>query len=190
MANQDVKRGLVPVRMASGSYYNNSSNPYYVPATNAAPLFQGDPVVITGEGSDAGLAIVERAAAAGPITGVIVGFRPEASRDVMGYLPANTAGIALVADDPHLECEIQINGPLAAGDIGQNAALAVVDGDPVYRRSNVELDQGTIGAGAGLPVRILATAQRADNDPYDAAGLTKVRVRLNNVTTDADSAGE
>jgi len=189
MANQDVRRGLVPVRMASGSYYNNSCNPYYVDAANATPLFQGDPVIETGTANDAGIAGVERAVAAGPITGVIVGFQPETERQVMGYLPAGVAGIVLVADDPHLECEIQASAPITAADIGQNASLEIVDGDVVYRRSMVQLDQGTIGAGAALPVKILGTAQRADNAPYDAAGNTKVRVRLNNVTTDADSAG-
>lgn len=183
MANSDVKRGLIPVRMASGSVYNGSCNEYHVPAANAAPLFQGDPVVITGDADGTGVASVGRATAAGPITGVIVGIRPTTDRENLGYIPATTEGYVQVADDPGLVCEIQANGAITAADIGQNASMAVVDGDTVYRRSNVELDQGTLAATATLPLGVVGMVQRIDNEPYDAAGNAKVLVRLNNATS-------
>lgn len=180
MANPDVKRGLVPTRMASGSVYNGSCNEYHVPTANADALFQGDPVTITGDADLKGVASVGLSAAAGPITGVIVGFRPTPTRDNDGYLKAATEGYVLVADDIGLECEIQANAAITSADVGQNAALDIAAGDPFYRRSNVQLDQGTLGAGDTLPLQLVGVVQREDNDAYDAGGNTKVRVRLNN----------
>lgn len=178
MANSDVKRGLVPVRMASGSKYNGSCNLYHVPATNADALFQGDPVTITGDADTKGIASVALATAAGPLTGVIVGFRPITERQTLGYIPALTEGYALVADDTGIECEIQVSAAIASADIGQNAAFLIAAGDTVYRRSNVQLDQGSLAATDTLPLQLLGTMQTVDNDPY--TDFAKVRVRLNN----------
>ena len=177
MPNSDVKRGLVPVRYASGSPYMGANNRYAVEATNANPLFVGDPVVKTGSGVGA-YASVTRAAAATAFDGVIVGFQPSMSREQLGYLPANTAGTVLVADEDDLEYEVQANAAMTVADFGQNAGLVIADGETAYRRSNVELDQGSLAATATLPVHVIGFMDREDNDL--AAAQVKVRVRKAN----------
>jgi len=177
MANSDIKRGLVPVRFASGQPYNGASNKYYVPASNAAALFEGDPVMLTGDADANGIAGVVISGGSAAILGTIVGFVPTPTRSNLGYIPANTEGYVLVADASELECEIQTSAAITAADIGQNAGFAMTAGDTVYRRSNVQLDQGSIAATATLPLQILGEVQRIDNEPFTAA--SKLRVRIN-----------
>ena len=189
MANADVKRGLVPVRMASGSVYNGACNKYYVPATNATPLYQGDPVILTGDADARGIAGVARSTATGALTGVIVGFEPISERQTLGYLPTATEGYVLVADDRGLECEVQVDAAITSAVVGLNAGFTVVDGDPVYRRSLVVVDGASAAVTATLPVQIIGAAQREDNDAFDAGGFAKILVRLNNTTSGEEQVG-
>jgi len=180
MPNKDIKRGLVPVRHASGCGYQGACNKYYVPATHATSLFVGDPVVMTGDADAYGYASVGLATATGPILGVVVGFEPARSREDIGYLPALTEGYVLVADDSGLECEIQANAAVSSAQFGLNAGFALAAGDPAYRRSLSELDIASAAVTATLPVQIIGAMRRADNDPLDAGGNAKIIVRLNN----------
>lgn len=179
MANSDVKRGLVPVRFASGQPYNGACNKYHVAAANAASLFEGDPVVLTGEADGNGIAGVELAGAATAIKGVIVGIVPASTRDELGYLPATTEGYVLVADAVELECEIQANAVVTAAQIGLNAGFALAAGDTFNRVSQVQLDVATAATTATLPLQIIGAPQRIDNMPFDAAGNAKLTVRIN-----------
>lgn len=180
MPNSDVKRGLIPVRYATGSPYMGACNTYSVAASNGTALFAGDPVVRTGDADNSGVAGVTLAAAATAFDGVVVGFTPAQSMDQLGYLPANTAGYVQIADQDNLEYEIQANAAVTSAIVGQNAGLSLAAGDVPMRRSNVELDVGTAATTATLPLNIVGMVQRIDNDPFDAGGNAKVLVRKAN----------
>lgn len=182
MANADFARGFVPVRHAASAPFNDAANIYFVSASDATALHIGDPVILNGSADSAGVAGVTRAAAAGAITGVVVGFVPNGTTDMAGYRAGGTAAYALVNDDPDTLYEIQedgVGGALAAADVGQNIDIVIGAGNAYSRRSGVMLDSSTKAATATLPVRIVSLAQRPDNALGDKA---KWWVRINNTT--------
>lgn len=98
-----------------------------VAATHATRLSIGDAVVITGESTSAtGVAQVDTAGAAGPVTGIISGIVPNFSTENLTDtgLPASTAGSVFVRQNPRDEYLVDVaNGPLVAADVGLNVPL-------------------------------------------------------------------
>jgi hypothetical protein len=186
MANTNLPRGLTPLRDAGGKPYNGSVEMFYVPASDATPLFIGDPVVKNGSADAAGVAGVIRAVAAGPITGVVQGFMPDGTTNIAGYRAASTGAYVLVATDPDLLYEVQDNTGLAAADIGLNANLTIASGTAMGRKSAVTLDAATKAATAGLAVKIVGLSQRPGNE---FGAFNKVLVKINNHTEANASAG-
>lgn len=181
MANVNVAFGLKPVRMADSSAYAGTVDMFYVPASDGTALYIGDPVLIAGSADAAGVASVARAAAAGAITGVVVGFADSASME-LGYRAASTAAYVLVAHGQDTLFEIQedaVGGAIAAADIGLNADIIVAAGSAYTKRSGVMLDTSTKATTATLPLKIVGLAQRPDNE---MSANAKVLVRLNNTT--------
>ena len=191
MANANSPFGLKPVRLASGAPYNGAANRYFVPASDATALFNGDPVIINGSGDTVGVpgAIIATAAGGNRWTGVVVGFEPLTTPTIpLGYRPASTAGYLLVADDPDLLFEIQEDsggGALAVTDIGLNADLIAGAGSTVTRQSGWQLDTSTKATTATLQLRIVGFVQRADNE---VGANAKILVR-NNLPTQTGAAG-
>lgn len=189
MANSNVAFGLKPVRMADGGPYNGAVNMYYVQASDGTALFIGDPVVKDGSADAAGVASVTRGSVGGPFTGVVQGFLPDGTTNMVGYRAASTAGYVLVCDDPDVLYEIQedsVGGALAAADIGLNASVILAAGSTYTKRSGVLLDTSTKATTAGLELKIVGLAQRPDN----AIGTTaKVLVRINDNTESNATAG-
>lgn len=166
MANSNAPTGLTPRRYRNGAPWNGVCRTYYVPATDATPLFVGDPVIIAGDGDTFGTPTVTRATAAtGRITGVVVGFRPSAPFPPMSRA-ASTAGYVLVADDPELLFEVQedsVGGALAATNIGQNISLVAGNGNAATGQSGWQIQSSTAATTNTLQMRIVEMEQRADN---------------------------
>ncbi len=176
MANADAPRGAIPVRHRNGAPYNGSGNVYYVPAAYGTALFVGDPVIVVTDSSDAnGVPTVARATAAGGnyITGFVqsLAFHGDPPvpvlRDSGRYHPASTEGYVLVCDDPDVLFEMQedgVGGAMGAGAAGRNADLIIGAGSTVTGWSGAELDSSTLAVTNTLQMRIIAPAERSDND--------------------------
>lgn len=189
MANANVVRGLVPVRMADGSSYAGCIDMFYVPASDGTALYRGDPVVMAGSSDAGGIASVTIANAAGPITGAVVGFA-DATSMTAGYRAASTAAYVLVCHGQDVLFEIQEDsdgGALAVTDIGLNANLILAAGSSYTKSSGAMLDTSTKNTTATLAVRIRGLAQRPDN----AIGAqAKVLVTLNDTTETPGTASD
>ncbi len=169
MPNLNSATGLSPVRYRNGSPWMGASRRYFHPATDGTALYVGDPVIIAGSADSDGVPTATRATAAGAgrITGVVVGFEPNATLNAVGYGAASTAFYVLVADDPALLFEIQedaVGGALAATSVGLNADLVAGSGNNSTRLSGFQLDSSTAATTATLQLRIVGFAQRVDNE--------------------------
>lgn len=181
MANTNVARGLVPVRMADGSPYNGAVDIYYVPSSDSTALYEGDPVNLAGSADSAGVASVKRAAASENILGAVVGFA-DATSMTAGYRAASTAAYVLVSHGQDVLYEIQedgVGGAIAAADIGLNADIIAASGSTYSKSSGFMLDTSTKATTVTLPLRIRGLAQRPDNE---LSANAKVLVTLNNTT--------
>lgn len=184
MANVDTAFGLKPVRDAGSAPYSDGVELFFVPASDSTALFVGDPVIRAGSADSSGVPSATRAGATGAITGVVVGFQDPASME-LGYGAASTARYALVRTDPATLYEVQVNGTLAAADVGLNANVSLAAGSTFTRRSAVELDAATKATTATLQLRIMGFAQRPDNE---IGADAKVYVKINNSTEVAGTA--
>lgn len=187
MANTNVARGLVPVRMADGSPFSAATNLAYAPASDATALFIGDPVKLAGSADAAGVPSVTRCAAGETISGVVVGFQ-DATSMLAGYGAASTIRYPLIVRGQDILFEVQedaVGGALAAGDIGLNADLIIAAGSTYSKDSGVMLDTSTKATTATLQVRIRELAQRPDNE---LSANAKVLVTLNNTTESPGTA--
>jgi len=169
MANSNAPTGLTPRRYRNGSPWMGAARLYYHPATDSTALFIGDPVIIAGSADADGVPTATRAtaASAGRITGVVVGFQPDATLNAAGYGAASTAFYVLVADDPALLFEIQedsVGGALAATSVGLNADLIAASGSTTTKASGFMLDSSTAATTATLQLRIVELQRRADNE--------------------------
>lgn len=176
MANDDASFGLRPVRYRSGKAYTGGGQKAYAYDTSTA-LAVGDPVELLGEGEAAtGVPVFKRAAAAGPIDGVIVGYLSDAgsdvlTRDVARAIPADTSSgsFVLVETDPDVIYEVQedsVGENIVVSEVGLHASLTSVAPDTVNGISNVELDSDTAAADTtgALAVKIVGLAQKPSNE--------------------------
>jgi len=176
MANADRPRGLIPVRYASGAPYNGAFNTYLVQAADTTALYIGDIVDLDGDAGGAGEFVygnsvegvpsVTRAAVAGPIQGVVVGFSPDQDNLTKKYRAASEARLVYVADDPNLLFEVQeVSGgtALTSAAVGLNTDLVGTGGSTVTGWSSLELDNTTEATTNTLAVRIVSLAKQPDN---------------------------
>lgn len=165
-------------------------NVYYVPAA-ADEILRGD-VVKLGSTSDVnGIPTADLCGATEVPVGIVVGILPNrfdpAGNMTTGSmtldLPAVTqiaaagAGYILVADDPHIEMEIEAsNGTPLAADVGLNASHANAARTSATVNSPAFLDMGTKAVTSTLNFQILGLVRRPDNEMGASARL---RVRFN-----------
>ena len=189
MPNANTPFGLKPVKDASGQPYNGALEMFYVPASDGTALYIGDPVVKAGSADAPGVPSVTRGAAGGPFSGVVVGFLPDGTTNMVGYRAANTAAYVLCSTDPDTLYEIQEDsdgGALAAADIGLNASVIAAAGNAYTKRSGFMLDTSTKAVTAGLELKIMGLVQSPDN----AIGAqAKVLVKINDHTDSNAVAG-
>jgi hypothetical protein len=187
MANVNTPRGLTPLKDAGSKGETGGVEMFFVPASDGTALYIGDPVVKNGSSDSAGVAGVVRAAAGGPITGVVEGFMPNGTTDMAGYRAASTAAYVLVRTDPNTLFEIQDTaGTIAAADVGLNANMTIAAGNAYSKRSGVVLDAATKAVTATLALKIVGLSQRPGNE---FGAYAKVLVKINNSTEANASAG-
>jgi hypothetical protein len=189
--NANAPFGLKPVRHAASAPYNDGADLYYVDPSNTQILAIGDPVVLSGSADVNGIpGIVRATAGAGnPITGVIVGFRPTPIIVATGYLPASTAGYAIVEHDPAGLYEIQADGIINPADIGLNANLTAGAPNVAFKKSTFQLNAASKATTATLQLRIRSFVQRPDNDPTSTNANLLVSINLPTETGAAGSTG-
>jgi hypothetical protein len=188
MANANTPFGLKPLRGAASEPHSGGLEMFHVPASDATALYIGDPVVKAGSSDAAGIATVARAVAAGPITGVVQGFVPDGTTNMVGYRAASTAAYVLVNTNPDDLYEIQDTaGTIAAADIGLNANMTINAGNAYSKRSGVIIDPATKAATATLALKIVGVSPRPGNEAGTA--YQKLIVKINNSTEVSGSAG-
>lgn len=170
MVNVDAPFGLRPLRYLNGSPWNGQATMYHVDSGYATALFIGDPVDLVGTGDATGkYQNVQKATLAdtnrtiGPI--VAVYEDPSKSLD-RAYLPASTGGYVLVADDPNLIFEVQVDsaGTLAIADLGQNGILIEThSGSTITGLSGIEFDEDSTAANSSLMIQTMKLVDRPDN---------------------------
>lgn len=161
-----------------------------VASSHATRLSIGDAVVITGDStSTTGVALVDAAVAAGPITGIISGVVPNFATENLTDtgLAASTAGSVLVRENPRDEFLVDVaNGPLVAADVGLNVPLvataASLSGGLTI--SNMTVNATGKATTSTLPFRVVALAVGTDGVLGSAA-----KVRLNASTSIAGATG-
>lgn len=181
MANADAAFGLRPVRYLDGSPYNAAAGIKGLAFDTTSALAIGDPVVLSGTAGADGVPQFKRAAAAGPIDGVIIGFASSAGEDenvilrdssrtiAAGSSTADGAFVLIAVADGNLLFEVQedsVGENVAAAEVGLHANLIYAAPDATNGISKVELDSNTAAADttAGLAVKIVALAERANNE--------------------------
>ena len=202
MANTSRIRGFTPVKHTSGAPYNGGGNLYAVAASDATALFIGDPVVLDGSATANGIATVTKAAAAGPILGVVLGFIPvnvdpatgsmtagSVTLDTPQYRVASTFRYVLIEDSDDVVYEVeQATGANASytfliADVGLNVSHTTVAGSTTTGQSAAALDMSTKATTATLPWKIVGAVQRVDNETATGVSTAvKMLVKINAAT--------
>jgi hypothetical protein len=195
MTNSNTPCGLVPVK--NSPFVEIPKNYYYIPSSYGTALFIGDPVIKTGTSNTANVLGDGRPFAAGSlpeinkatagdankVTGVIIGFLANPLNLNIAYNPASTERVAIVADSPLQEFEIQeetAGTALAVTAVGLNANVVFAEsGSTVTGLSGVELDTSTPATDATFQLKILRLVDAPDNAIGQHA---KWRVKINNHT--------
>lgn len=185
MANTLRVNGFKPVKYMNGAPYNGQCTMYYTDAGTGGNIFVGDLVKLAGTADANGVRGVAAAAASDACVGVVVGIVPSMTNlDTPQYRAASTARYVLVADDPAIIFEAQEDGdtdPLELVDAGLNVNFIVAAGNTTTGASGMQIDSNTEAASATLPLKLIAPAQRPDNELV-AAGQANTRwlVKINN----------
>jgi hypothetical protein len=189
MANSNTPNGLQAV-------YNSALGPtkitpYYISNAQSAMAI-GTPVTLTGTantsavifgqewpaGTLPGIAVAT-GGDANKLLGSIVSFgnNPQEINPNAVYNPANTAGIAWVADSPDQEFTIVDDGTaLAVTDIGLNANLTIGAVNTSIGMDTSSLDTSTPGSNATYQLKILRLNNRPNNVIGEANGEYVVKI--------------
>ncbi len=180
MANVDIATGLTPVRMLDGSAWNGATNRYYVPATDNAATYIGQPVKRAGDADADGVPTVTTSTAtADLVVGVVVSVEP-VTADSLPYRAASTARYVNVCDSPNVIYEIQCNGTLTSTMIGNSCDWSTPNtGTAATGRSLCEalISSVTATGDATEDLNILRLAPKVGNE---IGADAKIWVRLLN----------
>lgn len=174
----------------NGGGNNGKVSVYYV-ASAADEILRGDVIKLGGSSDANGIPTADLAGATDVPVGICVGILPNkydpagnmTNGSLVLDLPAVTqiaasgAGYILVADDPHIEMEVEAsNGTPVVTDIGLNASHANGTRTAATTTSPAFLDFGTEATTSTLNFQILGLIRRVDNEMGASARL---RVRFN-----------
>lgn len=185
--------GLAPLLSQSG-IVRPAPTPGFVASGFSSNLFLNAPVQVFTDGS-INLATALGAAAGGAAANRIIGAMQGAEftltatgrRTVSNFWPASTVASAIViwyTRDPWLTYEIQANGSLAIGNLGNQASITTngsANGSTGTGISTVALDVTTGGsrtASSTNQLRIVGFSQRVDNAPGDAFTVVQVQISM------------
>lgn len=210
MANPNMPTGLSPIYHKMGNPFSQTIHPYCVSSSDTA-LYIGDPVIRTGTANTTPLQNIvggsgfnqafnigtlptitkATAGTSNRITGVIVGFGPNANSLTTQYNPASTANVVWLIDDPFCIFNIQADGAIPAASMGLNANLIyTVAGSTVTGLSGVQLDSGTTTAPAttaGFQLMILRARDAVNNDT--TITNPQIEVQINQHTDNPGTVG-
>ena len=201
MPNVSRINGFKPVKHITGAPYNGQGTLYAVSSSNGTAIFVGDLVKLAADGNSAGIQQVVPATAGvagtgAPALGSVLAIIPAKLDPVTGkmtagstaldtpqYLPASTAGYVYVADAQDLLFEVEATNAgsaysFAVADIGLNCNLAAGAGSTTTGASGHSADLNDKATTATLPLKVVGTVQRVDNDA--TGNYTKILVQLNN----------
>lgn len=175
MANADRPNGLIPVGTKSGGPWSATVQEFPVDANTAGNIAIGSAVILEAGGN----LELATAAATNVILGVVVGFVPTGNSspdnflttsnlgasEHPGYLPATTAGRALVSvgRDVLYRGQMDSGTVVAATAVGARTNLASNSVSTTTGRSTAELD-ATIGVDATYQFQIWDYVRSPDND--------------------------
>lgn len=182
MSNVSRPNGLRPVKHINGSAWNGSVEMFSLLTADSTVVGVGDLVIVGGTADANGVMSITRATSdTGTANlGVVVGFVPDYSNL---YLPsqyrlASTARYAFVCIDPTVIYEVQAGASTAITAIGMNMGLNYT---AVNTATGLSAMTALGGAGATtitLPLKVMGTVQRPDQDMTDATNW-KLLVLLN-----------
>lgn len=176
MANADRPNGLIPIGTKSGSAWTAQVREYPVDSNTAGNIAIGSPVVLEAGGN----LELATAGATNVILGVVVGFVPTGNADGdnfltsanlgvaehPGYLPAATAGRALVAvgRDILYQAQMDTGTVVAATAVGARANLVGNSVSTTTGRSTAEIDSSGVGQDATFQLQLHDYVRSPDND--------------------------
>lgn len=162
MANTNAPRGFVPVRHLTGGQI--TLREFSIASGYAANLGAGDPVELTGTGTNIQLAAAQNVDNLGVFAGVRY-TNSSGERVYSGYWASGTTGtdiVALVYCDPMIVFEIQADSA-AAGDVGALADWTVGAPSATTQQSTTYLTVNGATGTTGKSIRILGLSPKIDN---------------------------
>jgi len=189
MANTSRINGFTVIGTNGGG--NNGKVSVYYVASAADEILRGDVIKLGGTADANGIPTADLCGAGDVPIGICVGILPNKFDPAGGMtngslvldlpnvtqIAASGAGYILVADDPHIEMEVEAsNGTPAVTDIGLNASHANGARTSSTTTSPAYLDFGTEATTSTLNFQILGLIRRVDNEMGASARL---RVRFN-----------
>jgi len=185
MANTSRINGFRPIKHKSGAPYNGQATLYYV-SSATDEILVGDVVKLGGTADANGVPSVDICGASDVPVGIVVGLKHSkfdatggmttgsVSLDLpaVAQIAASGSGYVLVADDPEIECEVEVsNGSFAVTDIGLNASHANGSRTAATVTSPAYIDGGTEATTSTLNFNLRAFVRRPDNEVGASAKL-------------------
>jgi len=162
MANTDNPTGFRPVRHRNGARI--VQNAYSIASGYTEDIFKGDPVALTGTGTNIALSAADDTNAIGIFAGCEWTPTNGGKRVFSKYWPDDQTGTDIVAyvwDDPQIIFEVQTT-TLAEANIGQGCQWVDGSGSTVTGLAAGYLDMGTVAA-TDVQMRLERLVPRDDN---------------------------
>lgn len=162
MANTNNPTGFRPVRHRSGARI--IQNAYSIASEYTEDIFKGDPVALTGTGTNVALSAADDTNAIGIFAGC-EWTGTDGKRVFSKYWPDDQTGTNIVAhvwDDPHIIFEVQ-GDTVAEGDVGLGAQWVDGSGSTSTGLAAGYLDVSGTGAATDVQMRVERLVPRDDN---------------------------
>jgi hypothetical protein len=172
MANTNSPFGGKPINTMTSTDFTGKTHVYSSSISDATKIYVNDFVKLGTGSNSKGVPYAAQGTSTGDLVGVVIGIQNFITKETQIFRAANTELALYVIDDPYAEFEVQINGTIAATDIGKEANLIIAAGDDTIGISRIQLDVTTLTASGGQ-VKILGLAERDDNV---IGAYSKVRV--------------
>lgn len=203
MANISRVNGFRPVKHLDGSPWNGQVNRYFVAASDATAIFNGDLVKLAAVSDTAGQTVIPGVASIGgtqgatafvagtdsAAVGVVVGFMINPlNLNNPQYRLASTAMYVLVSDAPDTIYEVQVDtstypsgsaGIIGTAGFNKNYNVSnAAGGSTVTGLSGMLVQTSSAATTATLPLKAVGAKQAVDNDI--TSQFAKLLVMLNN----------
>jgi hypothetical protein len=162
MANPNAPFGGRVINTLIASDFNSKLHTYTTSATDAVPLFVGDFVRMTNVTDVYGTPYITQVKSTDlDIVGIVISMKNAITQENRIYRAANEVLEVQVLDDPLVEFEIQVNGPVTINSIGQFANLIVGAGSTLTGMSGMQID--IVSTPQNPQLLIIGMLARSDN---------------------------